>query len=80
MQKRASVGLYLILLHHTTFAYLHDILWNSFVIALSVSYSVLVTNAYCNSLPFGADISALVPSKHIFNIHLTNSQQLKFDS
>ncbi len=72
MLKRASVGLYLIFLHSTTFAYLHGNLWNSFVIALSVSYSVLVTNAYCNSLPFGADISALVPSKHIFNIHSTD--------
>lgn len=32
-----------------------------FVIAASVFYSVMVTNAYCNSLPFGADISAIWP-------------------
>ncbi|KJA21874.1 hypothetical protein HYPSUDRAFT_139808 [Hypholoma sublateritium FD-334 SS-4] len=42
--------------------------WNAktrfgcFLIALSVSYSILVTNVYCNSIPFGADISALVPN------------------
>ncbi|KAF9477400.1 hypothetical protein BDN70DRAFT_779113, partial [Pholiota conissans] len=35
---------------------------NSFVIALGVAYSVMVTNTYCNAIPFGADISAIFPS------------------
>ncbi|PPQ68480.1 hypothetical protein CVT25_008406 [Psilocybe cyanescens] len=32
-----------------------------FFIACGVAYSVMVTNAYCNSVPFGADIAALFP-------------------
>ncbi|KDR68705.1 hypothetical protein GALMADRAFT_1024794 [Galerina marginata CBS 339.88] len=32
-----------------------------FIIALGVFYSVLVTNAYCNTVPFGADIAAIFP-------------------
>ncbi|KAH9487256.1 Allantoin permease [Psilocybe cubensis] len=32
-----------------------------FFIAVGVAYSVMVTNAYCNSVPFGADIAALFP-------------------
>jgi NCS1 family nucleobase:cation symporter-1 len=35
--------------------------FGAFVIAASVFYSIMVTNAYCNSLPFGADISAIWP-------------------
>ncbi|KAF8972564.1 permease for cytosine/purines, uracil, thiamine, allantoin-domain-containing protein [Flammula alnicola] len=37
-----------------------------FVIALGVFYSVMVTNIYCNSIPFGADIAAICPK--YFNI------------
>ncbi|KAF4623810.1 hypothetical protein D9613_001476 [Agrocybe pediades] len=46
--------------------------WNAatrcgcFVIAFGVAYSVMVTNVYCNSVPFGADIAALWP--RYFNI------------